>query len=244
MIAELQKGCVYYRCHTAACETKTVREEVIHAKVSETLNHAALTDEAVTALTAASERWLAKITSTAQDHTLSMRLTSVEERLERTTDAFIDHMISEAEYQSRKERLLAEKARLLEEQNRSAILPTPTDVQCFLELVKNLALHYETALPEEKRQIVRLATSNRSVDRRTVVVEPAEWLRATETAVGGFRCGHPRPTSRTDAEDENGAALMRIVSQHCEELASLADSREIGRKGRTEWVPRDHTSRS
>jgi site-specific DNA recombinase len=189
MIAELQKGHVYYRCHSTDCETKTVREEVIHRALSETLCHAALTDEAIEAITVASEHWLAKIANTNQDHTIAMRLTAVNERLERTTDAYIDRVLSEAEYQNRKERLLKEKARLIEEQNRSVTLPTPTDIQRFLELVKNLALHYEMALPDEKRQIVRLVTSNRSVDRKTVVVEPAEWLTETAHAVSGCLCG-------------------------------------------------------
>lgn len=229
MIAERQKGRVYYRCHTRACETKTVREDFLEVQLQDALARTTFAEDSFADINAASERWYAKAMVADDANTFEMRLKAIEDRLERTTDAYIDRVIDEAMYQNRKERLLREKGLLIQDRDRVRESLTPDDMRAFLELVKNLALHYETAFPDEKRQIIRLATSNRTVSGRNVYVEPADWLVATAEATSGLCCAQSRTTSRTPPDESCIEKLASIAKANHEVLATLAKSREIGR---------------
>ncbi len=44
MIPERQKGHIYYRCHTAKCPTKTVREHVIDGEFQKMLEYTKISD--------------------------------------------------------------------------------------------------------------------------------------------------------------------------------------------------------
>lgn len=90
-------------------------------------------------------------------------------------------------------------------------------VRKFLERIKNLAEHYLFAEPAEKRQIVKIATSNRTVRDKTVYMEPSNWLQATQTSLGVFNGGQSRPTSRR---------LQRVRDQQIRHLIALANEPE------------------
>ena len=95
-----------------------------------------------------------------------LQLAKIEKRLENLTDALLDELIDQATFKRRQEALLLDQTKLreeLEEQPEKA--PSADMVRQFLERLKNLAEHYVFAPPDEKREIVKITTSNRKGDR-------------------------------------------------------------------------------
>lgn len=60
MVAERQKGYIYYRCHTASCATKTVREEAVCDEIGRVLRLVRLTDSDAEWLVEQFKKWLEK----------------------------------------------------------------------------------------------------------------------------------------------------------------------------------------
>lgn len=203
MIPEKQKGHVYYRCQTKFCPTKTVREEAIELEIMNVLSCVRISDADISKLDAEITSWIAAKNTDAYVNTYSMQLTKIEVKLERLTDALIDHLVDQEIFSKRKEGLLLEKIRLNEAIETSKKLPDSLQIQKFLELVKNLSLTYGIAEVDEKRQIVQFATSNRIIDGKNVYVEPADWLFETEEAIAGLIGGDSRPTSRSSPQIKN-----------------------------------------
>ena len=70
----------------------------------------------------------------------------------------------------------------------------------FLEQVKSLAPLYDSAKPHEKRNIVRWATSNRTVAGKSIAFEPSNWLEAAQFVLAAPYGEGQRPTPRTPTE--------------------------------------------
>ena len=65
----------------------------------------------------------------------------------------------------------------------------------FLEYVKSLAVTYGMATTDEKSQIVKIVSSNRTVERKNIYIEPANWLLVVSEALAGLVGGHCRDTT-------------------------------------------------
>src|ERR1039458_4729176 len=114
LIAEVQKGHSYYRCHTRDCETKTAREERIDQAVANVLAPLRM-DEAELSY---ARQWITDARAnqgarrTEELEAFRMRLTQVRDRLVRLTDAYIDGAIDKAMLDERRNGLLFEEAGL------------------------------------------------------------------------------------------------------------------------------------
>lgn len=210
MIAERQKGHVYYRCHTAGCPTKTVREELIETTIWQTLRESKLAETDVVKISQRISAWLEGRKDKGRKLALQNELNGVQDKLDRLTDALIDRLIDEDTFAERKQRLLLEQSKL-QEQLRDATEKTvdPATVTKFLELVKNVAVTYLIANPGEKREIAEIATSNRVVSGKSVYVEPSKWLSEVSWAIAGL-CGGPDQTTDRTRRD----MLQGIESQN------------------------------
>ena len=221
MTPERQKGHVYYRCQTRDCVTKCVREDRIEEEVTAVLSRVRLTDDDVAWLTGEIEAWCEKYDTTNERQTIVMQLAKLKDRLERLTDALIDRLIDKEVFNKRNEALLLEQAKL---EDKAAKLeksaPSTRRIQSFIELVKNLAATYLLGNSAEKREIVEIATSNRTVAGRNVYLEPASWLIAVEEAIAGLVGAPNRPTSRR---------RPRMTDQHVGGLIKVSSSDEVGR---------------
>ena len=198
MVPERQKGNVYYRCQLKDCATKTVREDAIEDAVTQCLYAAQLSDAEAAELKRKFDEWFRLNAGRDPRVEIQARRQDIKVKLDRLTDALIDRLIDQEAFQSRKESLLWEEAELLEQvkewERNSA---NPKGFEHFLELVKNLVFAYQMAGPAEKRTIVEMATSNRLVDRKNVLLEPSKWLvdlRSNATVLFG---GPHRGTYRT-----------------------------------------------
>jgi DNA invertase Pin-like site-specific DNA recombinase len=175
LIAEVQKGHSYYRCHTKDCKTKTAREERIDSAVANALSPMRM-DKAELSYV---RQWIIDARAnqgtwrTEQLAAFQLRLTQVRDRLTRLTDAYLDGAIDRAILDERRSNLLFEEAGL---KQKIADLETGQDgtldcLEKFLELAKAASDIYKIAAPEEKREFIKKLTSNLSVDRDYVAIE-------------------------------------------------------------------------
>jgi len=174
LTGEIQKGHVYYRCHTKGCLTKGLRETTIeklltnafeamelHPKESATLDDLLLKTEI---------SW----TNKQQELLRSVQLQKdqLDARLERLTDAFVDGLIDSDTYGKRKEGLLIEQ-KILESKEKEIASGKEVilkKAKRFLELAKSIKNTYETAISEEKRDFVEIVTSNLSTQGKNLIV--------------------------------------------------------------------------
>lgn len=178
LIAERQKGHAYYRCHARGCPTTCVREERIEEAVSEQLARIELTAEELAECYEALS-WLEGATeSIAREETkrLSLEVAAVQDRLGRLTDLLIDGALDRDTYELKKRELLDRKLVLDEQLRRTADDPTwaVDEVREILELAKSPLLSFELAAPAEKRELIEITTSNRTVKGKEPSVELRE----------------------------------------------------------------------
>ncbi len=177
LIGEIQKGHTYYRCHTRSCPTKCVREEEIEEKALKTLlplqlnaDEGAYLEAKVSGL---KDNWGKQKEDLVKS--TSLRLGQLQDRLGRLTDAFIDGALEREIFEERKAAHLSERKDLEEKlaSLRSGSRSVPDELAQFLELLKSAYLQYEMGLLDEKRDLLKILTSNRVVDGKTVEFELA-----------------------------------------------------------------------
>jgi DNA invertase Pin-like site-specific DNA recombinase len=200
LIGEIQKGRVYYRCQTAACATKTIREDRVSQAVIALLHQISLTPDD---LAVAYERLPAMLMMKNDGRecaAIELQRDQVAARLDRLTDMVLDGLIDGDAFQAKKQALLIEQRRI-DEQLAIATSNTVTEATArrFLELATNLALLYDSATKPEKRRIVEWATSNRTATEKCVCFEPSKWLKGTKTMLAALSSADARDYSRTEA---------------------------------------------
>lgn len=175
LIGELQKGHVYYRCHTPRCPTKTIRAELVEEAILTRFEPLQLSADEVHY----AQEWIRKQQAKAElwrDRELQacrLRFDQVRNRLGRLTDAFVDGLLEQRLFEERKNALLLEERDLQErlgglERGNEDVLKK---LEEFLELAKSALLTYKLALPEEKRPLVQQMTSNLKASEKNVDVE-------------------------------------------------------------------------
>ena len=215
MSPERQKGHVYYRCHSPECATTGVREEQLETGIEEVLGVLKLREEDIEKLSKQVEELCARGTNPETSKLHAMQLEQIEKRLEKLDDAAIEQIVDKATHGRRKQALLLERVKIEDAQAKAAKLrQQPAMLRRFFERLKNLAEHYHFAPPEEKRQIAEIATSNRLVDRKKLVLEPANWLVVCRDALAIPSGGPVGCTSRRQPElrNEQLEALIEAAS--------------------------------
>jgi hypothetical protein len=106
---------------------------------------------------------------------LNLQINQLKDRLNRLTDALLDGSIDRTTFEQRKTALLMDMKGLEENlaslQDRSRA--EPDHLSEFLELAGSAWLSYHTGITEEKRDLLKIATSNRELDGGNVVIEPS-----------------------------------------------------------------------
>jgi hypothetical protein len=130
---------------------------------------------------------------------VTLELGNLRQRLNRLTNAYLDRMIDKQAFEERRTSLLFEE-KAIEDRMREikdGKHPLPDRLDNFLELIKALCCNYKTAIPEEKREILRSVTSNRAIGPKNVEIQ----LRSPflELASRGIvQCGgHDQTVPRT-----------------------------------------------
>jgi site-specific DNA recombinase len=103
--------------------------------------------------------------------TLNLRVGQIQKRVARLTDAYIDQVVERELFEERKTALLMERMDVQEKlkQLKDNTQSVPDQLAEFLELAGTAYFQYKMGLPEEKRDLLKIVTSNRVVDGKKLV---------------------------------------------------------------------------
>jgi len=171
LIGERQKGHAYYRCHTSGCPTACVREEVVDATISATLTPLRFASEEKAALLRKLHEVKEDIAHQweAETATIRLRQAKLRELMDRLTDAYLEHLVDKNSFESRKASILMEQ-KAIEEQLAQPKQTVAARMEKFLELAMTAPDLYERALADERRELLQILTSNRTVQGKNVVI--------------------------------------------------------------------------
>lgn len=225
MIAERQKGNVYYRCHTRRCATTSLREENIESHLNDLLDKFCLSEEAKEGVVAQVANWMEdKVQGNTQLQSKEAQLAEIDAKMEALTDALIDRLIDKETYSKRREKLLLEQLCIAEDIEKARkFLAAPDDVRKFLELMKNVAELYENLKPAEKRAFVEIVSSNRLVRGKKLELEPSKWLKPVLNCTAASYCAPSRPETRT-AFGVSYVQIQSLVEASTGEIPELLTS--------------------
>ncbi len=186
---ERQKGHVYYRCHTKGCTRGTVREEVIDQAVGAALLGVEISEEQAKWVQSRLGQWGDRIQKIETNTSNAMQLGKVKRKQEQLLDAYLEGLINKTTFQERKAQFLIQETEL------SQTVETQLDskqlqhhIGSLLELLKSLYLTYSMAKSAEKRQMLEILYSNRSITDKNVELEPKNWIK-TATNLVTVLCG-------------------------------------------------------
>ena len=176
LIGEIQKGHVYYRCHNRNCSQKTIREEIIESSFMDKLKTLSFNG----AERKYFRQWLKESYKNvskfkkSQSAALKLRLDQIKNRLSKLADAYIDGVFDKETYQEKRGTLLLEEREIKEkiESLDRGEYKTLEKIEKILELANNAYLSYKLADREQKRDLVKIITSNLTVMDKSVAIEP------------------------------------------------------------------------
>lgn len=201
LIAERQKGHVYYRCQKKTCPTKCIREEVIQASVVERLKLVQLDPREHDYI----KRRFDHLRDHWQEHqrqqmqNVEIQLAQLLDRLNRLTDVYIDQAIDKQTFEQRKTALLMER-RGTEDALQELKAGSPgmlNQMDNLLELLKSAYSQYVCGNAEEKRTLVKQVFSNRDLNGKTLEITLALPFNEVAWYKKSTSGGAPRATSRT-----------------------------------------------
>lgn len=224
---ERQKGHVYYRCHTRGCVGACVREEHIDQELVAAAQPLQFTDPELAACAADVD---ALILANAADipkerDRLALQLAALEERIKRTTDAFVDGIVDKDAYIERKESLTIERASLrsqLTQLDDGIGLWRSKAAQVFelLRALQSLAI----LTPDDRlREILADTTSNLVAVGKKLVIDwrnPFAAIRKTRLVL---LCGPDRCDLRTSVLAQEMAKAIRDMHDDNPDVANDND---------------------
>jgi hypothetical protein len=219
MIGERQKGHVYYRCQRRGCPTTTVREETVDACAIDTLKSLRVSALSVPTIRGAWDSIMADEhdTERAQREGDRLRREQLERRQHRLTEAYLDGAIDRHEWVQRKTALEIECQELRRERPHADEMSTT--VADVLELADQAHLLYEHAHPDERRELLEIFFSNRTVDGRSPQMTLAPPFDTVAMADSKQTGGPHRSTARTD-----GAELLEQHIRTATESVASAEA--------------------
>lgn len=198
LVPELQKGRVYYRCHLSDCPTKSAREDSLENAILDCLAHARLTEADMHWLMKRFREWRDVGDKDAAIAGLELEKLKFKEKQERLTDALIDRLIDQDTYRERNEVIGMEQAMIAERLTELKRFDLDeANLRKFLERLRSLVFAYQSADPPQKRSIVKLATSNRTLSGKKLSVEPSKLFQDIQLAASVRSGGPQRGTDRT-----------------------------------------------
>jgi site-specific DNA recombinase len=172
LIGELQKGHVYYRCHTRTCPKTNIREETATAVITDGLNALCFNERERAYLGLRISKlkiaWAGNLEHQLQS--IKLRIKQVTERLNRATDAYLDGVLEQEMFEDRKAALIQDRRALVDrcadfESNKASV---PDELLKFIELAGSAYSLYQMASTEEKRRLLRIAMSNCTIDSKKI----------------------------------------------------------------------------
>jgi site-specific DNA recombinase len=204
LIGELRKSHIYYRCHTSPCTTRSVREEILDSEILRVLTPLTFSPAQMQyfsdRLVLLRKDWHTDNKATAA--AIVLRLGKLQDRLRRLTDAFLDGTIEQVLFEDRKNALLLERISLEDQQralqrDQALVLNTLAE---YLGLAARAYLSYENGLTQERRDLLKELTSDRTVLDKNVLVELREPYSSVANGLASSQCDPCADTTRTMSE--------------------------------------------
>jgi DNA invertase Pin-like site-specific DNA recombinase len=201
LIAERQKGTVYYRCHTKNCPQPCVREETIGTEVSQFFQKVRYDDQEREYYKARILKLKTTWASRREDETknLNLKLSQNKDRLNRLTDAYLDQALDKVMFEERKKSLLLEQ-KTVEEKLANVTRSngsSPDQLERFLELAGDAWLSHKKAIPEDAREILNIFTSNRLAEGQKIDLKPSIFFQEIVNRPKIDGCAPERDIPRT-----------------------------------------------
>ena len=175
LIAERQKGKVYYRCQTKNCPRACVREDAIDQQIQEMLDKLSIPKEEIKILEHELEYLQTERFQRRKEllRGAELNLSNIENKISRLTDAYIDRLIDKATFEERNQKLLQERIVAIEalEEIRSQITASDEKTRKFIELIKAISINRKKADEAENRDLLKTVTSNFLIDGKKLVFE-------------------------------------------------------------------------
>jgi DNA invertase Pin-like site-specific DNA recombinase len=198
LIAERQKGHVYYRCHDRAfknppkCPTTCVREEYLEDAVLTALRSVELNAEEVELAKAFLER-IQQETETnrvATENALRLQADQLQTRVAKLTDFLIDGTVDKGVFEEKRKALFLEQAKITEllQGNSRGMATAQTKLAKTVELAKSASMLYRRAFLAEKRRLLKILLSNLTIVGKTVEITlapPYRTIAAREKSEDG-----------------------------------------------------------
>ena len=198
---EYQRGHVYYRCHTKGCSGGCVREDVLNTKITDHLQSLQIDESAQAQINNSLNQRLSELPKDTTGVANNLQLAQIDAQLERLTQGYIDGLISEDVFRTKKADCDLRKVALSKTQRKALSYEEKAQqVRRFFEHLKNLCQTYLWANDSEKRQFINTVFSNISLSGKTLELEPNSWLRSNPK--GGFvrLCGDNEDSLRSRFE--------------------------------------------
>jgi site-specific DNA recombinase len=177
MTAETQKGHAYYRCHTRSCaQRKTLREESIEGALMEKLEALRFGDEERKYFRERFEAFCQSTSSVSANRRkkIELRLGEIRTSLKRLVDGYTDGVFTKDVAIEKQNSLTTEERGLRDELERPQVnghADVTGRMARYFELANSAAGCYRLALPDEKRRMVRIFTSNLEVEHENVFIQ-------------------------------------------------------------------------
>lgn len=218
LIAELQKGHIYYRCHSLECRRVSIREDRVDLALADVTASLCFTESEWRCLeqdvaTVLKQQRSELSTTRAR---LEFQRKAIEERLSRLTDAYVDGIVDEEMYVRRKEELLIELARyraLLANVDSSG-QALRDETKKILELAKRLSCLGNTPSDQQVTELLAETTSNLTVRGKDLAVD---WQKPFEQLL---KCGDVPLGGPTRAKPRT-SDLARIIIEHIKPTAPI-----------------------
>jgi DNA invertase Pin-like site-specific DNA recombinase len=218
LIAERQKGRVYYRCHTAACPLKCIREDAVDHALQRGTSKLVLSEPEWNSVRSDIDQHFETTQHDVAQHrkALELAIASIDNRQATLTDAVLDGIIDRSEYLARKERILLERADLLRRHKEADGYQAAAHAHAIeiLELAKTASLLPQVANDEELRRIVKATTLNLSVHQRNIVIAWREPFRTLVNASADPCSGLHRDNPRTSGLAQAIITYAETAAKH------------------------------
>jgi len=203
LTGERQKGHAYYRCHTKSCpERKTFREELIEKALLEKLGTLRFAPEEQARFRERFEAFCkdASAVSESRRKKIELRLGEIRTELKRLIDDYTEGVITKEIAIEKQNSLTAEERELRDELDRPQVTQHDKITQRmarYFELANSATEAYKQALPDEKRHLVRILTSNLEVEHENVFVQLRFPFDLNPNEVKATECSHSLDYGRT-----------------------------------------------
>jgi len=182
LIAERQKGNIYYRCHRRSCIGSNIREKDIETAIWDKLQGLNLTPEEIACIDdiLAKKREDEGAMAEAEVQAAKLRVAALNERQNRLTDAYVDGALDRVDFEQRKAALLMERCDLEHKLSRAeaGYSESLQGIERKVELVKHASLLYAQGLTAETRDLMTDVVSHRSSNQKTITIAVKEPLSA------------------------------------------------------------------